>query len=326
MLYNGGRDIAPDAAELPTCNDEEADSEDGGIDPLCLRYDFGKDPTATIQTAWDRVRLREIPNDVTLSAALVRVARTHTAENTLQTVVDAKSLARWSRAWRESALGAARFYLVSGKRSLARTIRVNLGSLKAFLPEILPEEMLEDGLRERAMTGVRLALDTRTLPEEVRTTVTGSREALLTAFGRSPYAAKLDASARKKAETELRETWDQAWADFEVDTEKGLARIAAAVLSELTLPKKAPLFLGEISGKRRDFEREVTRLLADSVADFSRLPAQRLAAARSAKTYRDRLDFLATLEKLQRQLLREIDSARSHEDREKLLEIFAALQ
>lgn len=326
MLYNGGRDLAADTEELPACNDEEADSEDGGIDPLCLRYDFGKDPTVSIQTAWDRVRLREIPGDVTLSAALARVKDAHSAEPALNAVVDTKTLTAWSRTWRERALGAARFYLVSGKRSLGRTIRVNLGSLKAFLPEILPEGTAEAGLRERAMAGVRLALETRALPEEASAAVTSSRDALLTAFHRTPLAAKLDRSALKAAEAALREAWDSAWEDFELDAEKGLARIATAVLSELTLPKKAPLFLGELSGKRRDFEREVTKLLADSVADFTRPAAQRLAAARSAVTYGERLDFMTTLEKLRKQLQREIETSRTHEEREELYQILAALK
>ena len=36
------------ADELPACDDEEADSYANGVDPLCVRYDIGKDPTVEL--------------------------------------------------------------------------------------------------------------------------------------------------------------------------------------------------------------------------------------------------------------------------------------
>jgi hypothetical protein len=325
-LYNGGRDVSPGAPVLPTCDDEEADSEDGGVDPLCLRYDFGKDPTATIQMAWDRVRRKELSNDVTLARALFRVAQKYSSDESLTQVVDASSVEAWSRQWFESALGAARFYLISGKRSLSRTVRVNLGSLKAFLPEILPEDLEEAAMRERTMSGVRLAIETRQLPDEVRRALSDTRDSLITAFARTPFALSLNAQERKNTAQALAQSWLSAWSEFESDPQQGLARVATAVLSSLSLPQKAPLFLGSISGKRRDFEREVTALLADVVADFTRLGPQRLAAARSAASYGDRLGFSSELKKLQRQLQKEIDHAPTHLKREELIEILRELR
>jgi hypothetical protein len=45
VLYNQGKDVKDTDPEVPACNDDEADSTDSGVDPLCLRYDIGIDPT-----------------------------------------------------------------------------------------------------------------------------------------------------------------------------------------------------------------------------------------------------------------------------------------
>ena len=44
-IYNQHKDISDKDAQVPRCNDNEADNEDGGVDPLCIRYDVENDPT-----------------------------------------------------------------------------------------------------------------------------------------------------------------------------------------------------------------------------------------------------------------------------------------
>jgi hypothetical protein len=55
-MYNHSQDVAASDSVVPTCNDNEADTEDSGVDPLCIRYDIQHDPTWSVSTALNRIK------------------------------------------------------------------------------------------------------------------------------------------------------------------------------------------------------------------------------------------------------------------------------
>ena len=56
-IYDESRDVAATDRVLPACNDAEADQEQGGVDPLCQRYDI-----ETRETFMPPTSLRQMPS------------------------------------------------------------------------------------------------------------------------------------------------------------------------------------------------------------------------------------------------------------------------
>ncbi|RYZ94834.1 MAG: hypothetical protein EOP11_25815, partial [Proteobacteria bacterium] len=118
VLYNDAKDIKDSDAVVPACNDTEADSTAGGVDPLCLRYDIGHDPTAQALRAIELLqkvdshsgKLRSLP------VALLNTLKDLPAASTLANVDDAKNAVK---AFIETVKGTTNLYIGGTANSLA---------------------------------------------------------------------------------------------------------------------------------------------------------------------------------------------------------------
>lgn len=55
LLYNDSKDIKTTDRVIPSCNDEDADSKEGGVDPNCIRYDAESNPVVGLEHALGRL-------------------------------------------------------------------------------------------------------------------------------------------------------------------------------------------------------------------------------------------------------------------------------
>lgn len=148
-LYSRGAEIRATDPVLPACDDAEADSFSGGVDPLCIRYDSGSDPTLqasrTIRLVTDASATLE--GTSSLPTALSRVI------GELGMPADARDLA----AIQASALlamrkvsGLVNFYYVMGSQSIASMARSAVRPLRVLRPG-LPDSYDEAAMRQRAL-------------------------------------------------------------------------------------------------------------------------------------------------------------------------------
>jgi hypothetical protein len=332
-IYNKSADIASTDAVVPACNDAEADSEDGGVDPLCVRYDVEKDPTQSVITAWERLTLATRTSDVTLAQALARVPElvlTDAAVAAVKTQADLKALVSTLG---KSLRGSMAFYLSGGKASLSRVVRTNVKSLLQFEEGILPEGYKEAEIRDREFGGVQKALGLRALPEAVKNALAGAEKSSLDALSKTPYLKGLAADEGTKLVASLAATLHKTVMAVETDEAAGLPKIRAAILTALARHKKVPFYFGKLEGadKSLDIEASLVGILGDTVTatgegSASLTKVERLAAATTLATYWGRPQGDAAISAVKAALLKARSAASDNDSRELVESLLSALK
>lgn len=302
-LYNGGADIQMTDPILPTCNDAEADKEEGGVDPLCVRYDIESDPTRSLRTAFDRMTETELPRDVTLSQALERRGQSDLINSTeIQTIKTKAELNLFTSNLNLALQGSIRYFVLTGKASLAKAVVTNVKSLLQFEEGVLPPNYSELRMRQRAFTAVKDALALSHLPPAVSDAVENVAISALVALRDCPYIQSQRAEAAQIALESVREGIVKAVHDFECDEARGLPKLRANVLAALTRRPNVPFFLGTLGGIlgeasegpqggiKLDFETSLNRILYEATLDRERTSSERVTAATSLRSYKGRLN------------------------------------
>ncbi|MCM2278669.1 MAG: zinc-dependent metalloprotease [Oligoflexia bacterium] len=325
-LYNQGRDFDGDSDPLPTCNDEEADQEEGGVDPLCIRYDAEKDPTLAVETSYQRLVSERLEGDVSLAQALLRVPGLTLTEELLSAATDKKEFEDLATRLGRALKGTLGFYLVSGKTSFARSVRTNLKSLLEVSEGILPEGYDLQAMRERAFTGVQRALALRELPSPVRLALLEARSTALLALASTPYLRSLSPSEAKKQLGAAEKKLEAIAESFAADPSAGLAKARAAVLGALARHEAVPYFFGKLGERPVDFEALFVGLLSEAIpSEAGRTAAERKAAVKALATYAGRLQGDGAIEAARLKLQAERAAATSNEARELAQELLKAL-
>lgn len=296
-IYNRGADISDNDPMVPTCNDAEADNESGGVDPLCIRYDIEKDPTLSIGTALDRITLATKAGDFTLTQAVNRVASMANPQDDLKALTQQLS---------QNINGAMQFYLLSGKASLAKTLRLNAKSLLQFADGILPKGYDEKLMRERAFDGVQKALAMTTLPDSVKAAL-------------AQIEAQVDQSL--KLPDDLKKSFHTALFSIETDESGGLPKLRSLIYASLARHKAVPYFFGTLPGEHEpmDLEASLTGILGDAVAGSGktvRTASERLAAAKALATFAGRPLGNEAISAVQKALLKARAQATNNASRE----------
>lgn len=148
VLYNGAKDIAMNDRELPHCNDGDADSKTGGVDPFCTRYDSGSDPSVQLQRI---TALLDDPNarlgqQLSLAAA---IDKTKAELPDPATIIDADGLSEVASSLFVKIAGLTQFYSAVGAQSVAYMLSANLKSLSVFRAGSLPMTTDAAAIRSR---------------------------------------------------------------------------------------------------------------------------------------------------------------------------------
>jgi len=343
VLYNGGEDIHDDDLMVPACNDSEADAADDAVDPLCIRYDAGSDPTerlAATRRLIDDAAYR-LGASTSLESALASIAAFASTEalptdpNGAATLEE--MLQDFARRIAVRATGTVHFYYNSGAQSLAAMTNANIKTLLTNEADLagVPELEVDWGtnqvrydlpaMRRRVFETLRSTLTQENLPAEALAKVDAIADALharvlheLIADGRSPAEALLlaerltsDASARITAEIRKGKSSKSA---------PGKAR--KSILSRLTRRETVPFFFeappeASNSTSTLDYEAGVVDLLRNAVqAPFAPLSAEREAAIDSLLTFGGTESGDQAIGQVRSQLQEELRKARYGDERE----------
>ena len=153
VLYNSGADVRPTDPVVPTCNDHEADGVEGGVDPFCIRYDAGQDPSEVLLHTIELVKDRNatLINAVSLPVAL---AETSDVLRDPQIVASESEARKKMHEYAEQLTGTANYYFAAGAQSLGNMTKFNLRMLHVFLDDQLPGGFSPIDVRKRAVTGL----------------------------------------------------------------------------------------------------------------------------------------------------------------------------
>ncbi len=325
-IYNRMKDLNGSAV-MPVCNDEEADNEAGGVDPLCIRYDIEKDPTLSITTAWKRIQEPVLAGDISLSQALFNGVSHVLADEALQVVKSAEDLSALESRLVKSLEGSIRFYLLTGKASFSRVVRTNVKSLLQFQEGVLPADYSEREMRERAFAGVQKTLGLFELPDGVKAALQDVARKSGESILKTPYVQSLTKDTAEQLKDAVKKKVDSVVGSVAKNTASGLPRLRELVLSTLTRHKGIDFFFGKVDGIQLDFETAILGILGDTVGERDKFTQkERVAAATSLITYRGRLDANDVISRLTEKLRAERKLAEDNRTRANAQAILGVLE
>jgi hypothetical protein len=316
-LYNQMKDVPESAPVLPVCNDAEADNEQGGIDPLCVRYDLEKDPTFSIETARKRLQQETLERDVTASQAVGRVLPFLYPQTELDKIATKADFDKAVRALSTGIRNSMRYHTHGSRQSFFRTTTTTLRTLLVHESDSLPAGYDARQMRERVFAAVNEGLSMRKLPDGLRAKADEARVQALSALESTPYAKGLVAEELKKALEAAESAVKRAVLALEMDATVGLPAARTALFSALTRRAAVPYFLDTTTEQPQDFEAAIIGLASEAVKKASgRTDSERVAAATTLMTYRGRLGVAPAIEALHAEALVERVAARTNAERE----------
>lgn len=289
-IYNQHQDVATADAVVPACNDAEADNEDGGVDPLCIRYDVENDPTHSVTTALNRINSAKLDGDISLADAISRMPNIALSDDAVQAAKTAADVTSLTSQLGNGLTGTLGYYFTSGKASLAKTVKTNVKSLLEFETDILPTGYTELDMRSRAFDGVQKLVAMTTLPDPVVAALNAAEAAGLAKIATAPYFGS-DATKDQELAT-LKAALDKKIQSFTTGETSTLATIRSGVLAALARHPKVSYFYGTIGTSALDYEKDLIGILENTLTSATANPTQleKVAAATALITYRGRLN------------------------------------
>ncbi len=322
-LYNRAEDISSSDPVLPTCNDAEADLLviDGhtAADPLCNRYDLGKDPAATLVRA---LQLLSEPASrmgpvVSLPTALDRY-RSQIAPRLaelLSTKPDAlqsrgEVLAVLQQSW-STVTKLQSQYLSSGHESL-------FGHLRALRKSLLPYREApanESGFRAKVMSTMSYAALLLELPQQAK----ASRELLAQVL--QHWAAQTPWALGQENPTEA-----AAALAHEAIPALDFSKLRESTLALLALPSGTSLHYAKTETEELDLELWAITILATSAIDAREPAPVRRSAVAALATYAATDTGTKWIIEVRKTLQQQLTQARSSRQREELRHMLALLR
>lgn len=256
-LYDNGKDLDK-APKVPACNDDETDSVADGVDPLCIRYDSGSDPTEQLV----RVKSLVTDADVVVGGQHSLTKAVAAVSNELGNAAVVKTEAEFKEkmaALENNIKGLADYYLHSGAQSLRYMTIANLRSLQLFKKEVLPEGYNEAEMRSKAWNTLEFVLKMETLPTPVRAAIAKVIEDTKVWAKSTAYAATLAQVDREAAIAKLM----KSFADVQNTIESGKTGVIAKMRTSLTGALGASTVPYHFEQNGMDYEAKIPALLGE---------------------------------------------------------------
>lgn len=332
VLYNEGKDVKEADPVLVACNDDEADGTAGGVDPLCVRYDIGKDPTQQL--------LRSI---ALLSEEDAKSGRTQSLSRALNAmgeellvdpaaIVDEAAATKAMSKLAAQSKGLVSFYTSVSANSLRYMTMANIKSLYIHKEEILPEGYDGSAMRNRAWQGVEFSAGLEQLPEVSVKAIAALGERTRAFLLATPAMQSLAEGEREEKLKQFLKPMGAVLGYAEGKDALGvLARVRLRVLGSLVRVADAPFHMEvDEAGNRLDLEAKalevLERNLTTQVAGKKRLVAERTAVITALKTFADTKEGEEAIERVKAALEKEKAAATDAREREEVRGLIAALK
>lgn len=148
VLYNDAKDLSATDRLIPHCDDRAADSKIGGVDPLCIRYDAGKDPSETLVRTMALIQDPKAALRETKSLA-VAAERSVALLGDPAEITSEMEVRLYEAAFQTHILGLVQYYVSAGAQGLNYMMSANLRNLATYRAGTLPSTMDGLAMRER---------------------------------------------------------------------------------------------------------------------------------------------------------------------------------
>jgi hypothetical protein len=323
VLYNEAKDLSPSDRILPHCDDSAADSLAGGVDPFCLRYDAGKDPSQTLVRTLDLIQdpSAKLGNTKSLAAAIELLQSSFPDPTEIVTEQD---LLQVEAQYQTKILATAQYYLSAGAQGLNYMMLQNLRALQVFRGGAEPEGVSSIDVRIRVADTMDKLMkmerfSTATLKEVDRIGDQHMQWLRATAWYKAAAA-----NVRQARETSFGTTGARALKALESSL---LPRIRSRQLGSLRANPNAPFYLAP----QADYELKALEWLSSALvgtlpSGLSYSIGERVAAAQSLATFALNPEAAILREKAKEKVRLEIAASKSAEEREALRGLFSALR
>lgn len=323
VLYNSAKDIAPTDRVVPHCSDRAADSTAGGVDPFCIRYDAGKDPSQTLERTLALVQdpAATFGKTKSMAAAIEALQTGFPDPATVQTEQQVRLI---ELAYQTKVLATAQYYLSAGAQGLNYMMLQNLRALQIFRAGADPVGISPTDLRIRVANIMDQVMKMENFSPATKKELERIGDNSMQWLRSTAWYSTAAADVRQSREDSLRQTATRALTTLETTL---LPRIRARQVGALRANPNAPFFLAP----QADYEKKALEWLELTLV--TGLPsggaysvAERLAAAQSLATFVLNPEAEELKEKAQEKVRLEIQSAPSAPERQALRAILAALE
>jgi hypothetical protein len=324
-LYNDGKDVKASDPALPACNDEEADSFSGGVDPLCVRYDIGSDPTKQALRSLDLIGNVDAHSGLmgSLPKAILDTVNDLGSPADVKTADDLKkSLTRITSVVN----GTVNLYVGGTANSFAYLGSQAVKSLYIFRDDVLPEGYDANEMRERALTVLDSAANANALPAAAKDALAQVRAAIRAFLLQTQAISGLSAAEQEKVMKVLMAAVDKSFASTEQSL---LSKARTRILAGVAYHQEAPISFLTRNGAAVDGEAAVLsalETLASAKAGANDRPAaERLASIKVLAGYAKAGIGKDVIERLRTGLNEEIRTSTDAVKRANLRTLLAAL-
>jgi hypothetical protein len=328
VLYNSGKDVAVTDPVLPACEDHQADDMSGGVDPTCLRYDSGEDPSKQVLRTIALIKNKDAKLGPlkSFAAALDELNTTLVDPSKVKTSDDAiKALAEYEG----QIAGLAKYYLISGAQSLRYMTVANLKALYDFRDDVTLAGPEKSAYISRVIEALNYSANVATLEAPEHEALVNLARTAAKWIQATPWF-QTGADRDEKLPMIVK-----SLSDLEINvTAVTLPALRAKVVAALVRNASTPFYFSTTDVPARDLEKSVLDLLESVVTQplttrdgalMKRSAAERLAAAQSLATFKGIVAGQEAITRVRNYLNSAVTMAKSSQERQAYRIMAAAL-
>ena len=322
VLYNSSKDISATDRVVPHCDDAAADSTAGGVDPFCLRYDAGKDPSVILEKTLKLIQDPTARMGKTKSLAQ-SIENLHASFPEPSEVTTLEELRDVEAEYRTKTMAVTQYYVSAGAQGLNYMLNQNLRALSVFRAGADPVGADPSAVRARVVATMDVVMDMESFSPATRKSVEKLGDHALQWVRKTAWYTSATQNVRAEREEAMRLTALNAVTAVEAGL---LPRIRARQIGTLKASSTAPFFFSP----EADFEQKAVGWIGKALVGT--LPSgasyglsERLTAAQSLTTYVLTPEAYKIRDAARTKILAETAAASSAQERQALRTILQAL-
>ena len=292
FLYNKGANIAATDKVIPSCNDEDADSKEEGIDPNCIRYDAESNPLIGLAHASGRFtdKAGALGLETKTLSQMIDIQRGVLVASLLDAAV-AKDATTAEDIVKKRLAGLTKlisYYVAVGAQSVRVNLTLNAGAMRAWKNDASTDGIVmpESERRLKYVQTLETFVKMTDLPAEPHAAVEELVEGMTKVISEAERFGTVE--ERKVLVGKLAEKIIKVTKESAVSS---LARVRGGVAEKLAYDPELPFASGLIDGRTAEHiavsalaDIVVSDLTKDEVGDAN-LVAERTKAAGALKSF-----------------------------------------
>lgn len=323
VLYNSGKDIAATDRVVPHCDDGASDSTAGGVDPFCLRYDAGKDPSVILEKTLKLIQdpTTRLGKTKSLAQSIENLHADFPDASGIKTLEELRAV---EMEYRTKVGAVTQYYLSAGAQGLNYMLNQNLRALSVFRAGADPVGADPMAVRTRVVATMDSVMDMEGFSPATRKAVEKLGDHAMQWVRQTAWYTGAAQNVRAEREESMRLTALNVLTTLESGL---LPRIRARQIGSLKASVTAPFFLSPAV----DFETNALAWIGKAL--IGNLPSggkysssERLAAAQSLTTFVLAPEAYKIRDAARTMILSETATASSAQERQALRAILTALK